>query len=82
MIEFLFERLEMYPRYGVGPNVLWFCTWHDIYVEFPVWIDSKCAVEEFCELLQDSAYVVSLRLAEVSELLGNVIHVHFFVFGI
>ena len=65
-----------------GPNVLWFRTRHDIYMEFPVWIDSKCTIKEFCELLQDGMHFVSLHLAKVGELLGNIIHVHFLVFGV
>jgi hypothetical protein len=47
---FFFKGFKGYPCYSVGPNMFRFCTRHDIYVEFPVWVNSKHTIKELGEL--------------------------------
>ena len=45
--------------------MFWFCTGHDIDVEFPVGINSKCAIKELGEIFKHLVEILLLGHVEV-----------------
>ena len=77
-----FLKVKMYPSYCIGPNVFRFCARHDVYVEFPMWVNSKSAVKGIIKILKHIKQVVLLRFAKVGKLFDNIVHVQLFILGI
>ncbi len=65
MIPLSFEGLEVDPRYFIGSGMLWLCAWHIVYVEFPVWINSKRAIKELGEAFEHLVQILFLSCTEV-----------------
>ena len=82
MIELFLERLEVDPCYCIGSDMLWLGTWHDVDVEFPVWVNSKGAIKEFGEVFKHFAQILFLSCAEVCALLDNLVGAHLLVLDI
>ena len=62
--------------------MLWLCAWYDINVEFPAWVNSKCAIEEFGEVFEHFVQVFLLGCAEVCTLFDNLCDAHLLILGI